>query len=91
MLKAFATNRKEYDFGGYKHGFAYAKECGLLAWCDKLILCNDSVYTPVRGSLLELVEVWRDCGLGRVCTRGDKEFSATPTKLVSHAEKIGVF
>lgn len=37
----------EYDFGSYKRGIAWAKENGLLADADDLILCNDSCFGPV--------------------------------------------
>lgn len=38
---------KEYDFGSYKHGYQYAKQSGILAQIDELILCNDSCYGPM--------------------------------------------
>lgn len=38
----------EYDFGSYKRGMSWARDNGLLAEVDDLILCNDSCFGPVR-------------------------------------------
>lgn len=75
VLKAFAAHHGEYDFGSYKRAFAYAKECGLLAECDELILCNDSVYL-VHNSLTKLVEKFSEAAVwGAFKQEATKDFS----------------
>lgn len=75
VLKAFAAHHGEYDFGSYKRAFAYAKECGLLAECDELILCNDSVYLA-QNSLAKLVEKFSEAAVwGAFKHEATKDFS----------------
>lgn len=38
---------KEYDFGSYKRGIAWAQRAGHLKDADELILCNDSCFGPL--------------------------------------------
>lgn len=42
-----AERHGEYDFGSYKRGYQYLRQCGLLR-AEWLVLCNDSCYGPAN-------------------------------------------
>lgn len=43
-----AYHHGEYDWGSYKFGYIIAKNKDLLKDADELLMCNDSVYGPIK-------------------------------------------
>ncbi len=47
VLYAAAIRHGEYDFGSYRRGYTYARDCAILDNYDFLYMANDSVYGPL--------------------------------------------
>ena len=59
VIYASFDRHKEYDFGSYKRGYAWAKKNKLLTNCDELILCNDSCYGPIY-PLVDIFDIMKE-------------------------------